>query len=388
MTYRSKYKALEIEALLDKSNMMLPTRLSDYLYRAHYLTVNEALIKQHFLTKKIDSVPRCTVVKNGRFVGRNLDWLYSRQPDIIVHFDHDDNGFALMGTASEADRNWTILPGFLQDGVNEHGLFCNINVVPDDYGNTVKSIPLVSEKDEICTIMVPSYILRHFTNAPDAAGFMQDHLSMFSPKTLKDMHYESHFMVADLDNAYVVEIIDGRVEVTEHNMMTNFFIHGVTFNENGKVNTQASAVNPVQANGITPFGSGLERYNYIVDNYQSASTRQGMRNLMNGLLYTNAYKPETDPQWYSEFVGHYTNDITLETPVNDPYFQSVLATARGYYEEHDRDAKNFWQTTHSCVYDLERKKMWLVAQEDTSVEIPVCLKEYYTAGEIEELLNI
>lgn len=386
MNYRSKYTGAEIESLLDRAKQPGLTRTGEYLYRAHYNTVDEEKIREYLLTKAIPSLGGCTAVWTGRFVGRNLDWLYNRQSDVEMHCDYDD-GYAWGGIASMANIDWDLLPGYTQDGVNQYGVYCNINVVPDDYGNTVESTPLIEKRDKICTLMVPYYVLRNFMTARSAAEYIRDYVALYSPDALKEMHYESHFMIADANECFILEVIDGTVVLTEHSIMTNFFIHGVTFNPDGKVWTMGSGHSPVSENGITPFGSGLERYNYIIDHIPLDPDKNSMLNLMSALRYTNAYRLDTNPQWYSEFVGHYENNVTLDTPIDDEYFQHILEVARTNYEAHDRDAANFWQTPHCCVYDLLLKRFWIVSQEDFNNVIPAAIPEYYTAGEINEMIE-
>lgn len=379
--YKLKDKGRRIDELLDRAKQPGLTRTGEYLYRAHYNAVDEAKIRKYFLTKAIPAIGGCSAVWTGRFVGRNLDWLYNRQFDTEMHCDYD-NGYAWGGVASMANIDWDLLPGYTQDGVNQYGVYCNINVVPDDYGNTVESTPLIEKRDKICTLMVPYYVLRHFMTARSAAEYIRDYVALYSPNALKEMHYESHFMIADINECFILEVVNGTVVLTEHSIMTNFFIHGVTFNRDGKVWGMGSGHSPISENGITPFGSGLERYNYIVDNMPSVPGKESMMNLMRGVRFTRAYEEDTNPQWYSEFVGHHANEVTLDTPVDDEYFQHVLETARGYYREHDRDAANFWHSTHTCVYDLLLKRFWIVAQEDFENVIPSAIPEYLTAGEI------
>lgn len=350
------------------------TRIGEYLCRARYMAVDEGRIRRHLETKAIPSMGGCSAVWKGRFIGRNLDWLYNRQNDVETHC-FGIGGYAYAGVASMANIDWDLLPGYTQDGVNHYGVYCNINVVPDDYGNTVESVPLIEMRDKICTLMVPYYVLRNFRTARSAAEYIRDYVALFSPNALKEMHYESHYMIADINECFILEIVDGTVVLTEHPIMTNFFIHGVTFNPDGKVWTMESGHSPVSENGITPYGSGLERYNYIIDNMPNNPDKESMLNLMSGLRYTNAYRTDTNPQWYSEFVGHYQQNVTLDTPIDDEYFQHVLAVARANYEAQDRDAANFWQTTHCCVYDLLLKRFWIVSQEDFENIIPVSISE-------------
>lgn len=110
------------------------------------------------------------------------------------------------------------------------------------------------------------------------------------------MNYELHFMIADENKTYVLEIIDNVVriiDVTNKPMMTNFYLYGVTFNADGK--TYYPAINDAThnakiTNGVTDHGCGLERYAKIVDAYSELNDLNSMANFMaHDLRYTNAY---------------------------------------------------------------------------------------------------
>ena len=376
-----------MDALFDKVEMTSFTRTGEHSTRLHYNTVDEAAIKAHFIKKKATIQGGCTAVWNNGIIGRNYDWFYNNDLNHEIHVDNDGKGYRYSGVASMTELDWGILPGFTQDGFNEHGLYCNINVVPDDYGTTTGTTPLVEEREKVCLIMVPFYVLRHFTTPDEAVDYIRNYVSLYAPKGLSDMHYEAHFMIANAEKCYILEVVHNEIQVTEHPIITNFFIYGTRFNEDGTVYTMEDGQSPVELNGITPFGSGLERYNYVVENYAASGSKAGMMALMEGLKYTNAYRPEVTPRWYSEFVGHYQQDVTLDTPIDDPYYQHVLGVAEAAYEAHDRDASNFWQSSHTSVYDLDREMMWIVFEEDFTRQMPACLEEYYTAGEIKELLD-
>lgn len=213
------------------------------------------------------------------------------------------------------------------------------------------------------------YVLDNFKTADEAIDYIQKYVAINVDSKLHEMHYQCHFLLGDENKTYVVEFINNRLVAIEHNISTNFYISGVTFNEDGRVYTPANVEfgHYASENGITPHGSGLERYNLIVDNYEGIETKGDMASLMDDLTYTNAYKVETFPQWYTEFVGERgltvdSSALDYETP--DASGLSVMDVARKQYQERTRTQGSTWQSTHSSIYDLEKKKLYLTVQED------------------------
>ena len=145
------------------------------------------------------------------------------------------------------------------DGINNAGLYASINVAQ------LKSMP---SEGTICNTMVVRYILDNFSTVDDviAAG-----LSIYNHPQLTAAGYETILFLADGNKSV---IIDGS-QVIDTDKLTNFHLSGVTFNEDGTVNTPGN--NP-SANGITGMAQGLERWNAIVN---GASIED--------LYYTNAY---------------------------------------------------------------------------------------------------
>ena len=139
--------------------------------------------------------------------------------------------------------------------------------------------------------------------------------------------------------------------------MTNFYLTDVTLNGEGKVDYTGT--------GVSPHGSGLERYNLIVDNYSNLNTIGLMHQfLITDLKYTNAYSTTISPVWKTEFVGptETWGDLTIDRPLSD--FQGILEYCRNLYANRSRTGeKNTWQTIHSSVYDMTKKTLEIVIQE-------------------------
>lgn len=352
------------------------TPIKDYFYEMSCEDIDYDYAYEYMKNMKPLIAGACSSVRNGNWYGRNLDWTYDENAEFLVRTSKTNNRYASIGISgavsgltnevvkSKIDNPlYKIVPFMIVDGINENGVVINTNVVPLDKGITSRTVPAISEEVEICSLMLPRYILDHFATAQEAAEYIRDHMAVYIPTNLLQMNYETHFMIADENKTYLVEFIGNETVISEMDKpyMTNFYLDEVVFNEDGKVYTPADIENGHYAseNNITDNGSGLERYNLIVDNYSSANSKNGMRELMNKLKYTNAYKSSTDPFWYTEFVG--VNNLTVNSEPDD--FIPTIAYAKGLFDSRVRNSKT-WQTTHSVVYDIAERKAYVVVQED------------------------
>lgn len=262
------------------------------------------------------------------------------------------------------------------DGINEHHVVANVNVVPTDYGKKT-AYPSGAPYITLSASMVIRYVLDCFKTAKDASEFVRDHMVVYFPKALHDVNYDVHFMIADLEDTYLVEFIDGSTVVTEMERpyMTNFHLNNVIVNSDGTVytpETQDSEHDAVITNHISPYGSGLERYNIIAQNYSSANNQNGMRALLDQLTYTKAYPsaPDTaEPRWLTEFVG---GKLRIDSKPNA--FYDILEAADTAYRNRNRNTAKTWQTCHSIVYDLNELSCKVIFQEDGE-ELSISLKD-------------
>lgn len=381
-------------------------KIDQYLAEVNYNDLDYKFAKEYLLSKKsIQPSFGCSSVRSGNFYGRNLDWLYSDSVDFVVRTPNANGRYATIGVAGGIDQLtksfvdsgknsaslYKILPFYMQDGINEHHVFCNVNVVPIEKGNTTYSIPTEDRREILSSTMVVRYILDNFSSATEAVEYIKKHVSIYYTDTIHGLGYETHYMVGDTDKTYIMEIINNHVEYFEGSIMTNYHQSGVLYNQDGKVYTPATVAAgsnlPTVINKITPHGSGLERYNLIVSSIETANTKSAMRALMNALLFSNAYNDGSG--WWSEFVGNYGigRDVTIDTPFTSALFQEVFNKARERFLNRDRSKPQTWHTTHSSVYDINALKMYVVSQEETEKEYQFRMKEYYTADEIDAMLN-
>lgn len=357
------------------------TKKKPYLYEATYDDLDYDKANGYFKWQdnKINLAGMCSSVRSGNFYGRNYDWFYNNQAEFVIKTPQASGRYASIGVAGSISELtdefvnsgqysdlYFILPFYMQDGINEHGLVCNINVVPTDKG-TNKTVATIKKKHEICATMLVRFILDHFKTAADAASYIRDYVSVYFPENLHYHNYETHYMIGDKYSTCVVEFVNNEtviIDITYRPYMTNFHLYGVNVNPDGTVYTPQTSTNKKNAlisNGITPNGSGLERYNLIAENFKKASlnSRNGMRKLMNELFYSKTYTG-AHPFWYTEFVGEKGLNVTS----SPKEFLPVVDAAKRYFSETSRDDGKMWHTVHSSVYDMNKKELQLVVQED------------------------
>lgn len=365
-----------------KAILGMPTalrRVTDYLYEADYADIDYDSAKA-YLKKDADTIAMpgaCSAFKQGSRFCRNFDWVYDHSAEFVVDVQPPKTSgrFRTKGVCggikaftedfvkdntNDGNELYSILPFLMRDGMNEQGLFAEINVVPIwDPDNNNKSVPTEREIEEISALMLVRYVLDNFSTAYTAVRYLKYFVSIYFPKALHKMGYECHWMIGDSTNVYCVEIIDNEVVITDITAipyMTNFHIYNVEFNADGTVYTPATqdeTHNAVDTNHIHPLGAGLERYNYI----SNSITDVDYWDIAKGLRYTNSYKPDTE--WLTEFVG--LRGLQADSDAED--FEPVVEAAHEAYVNRNRDYGDTWQTCHTAIYNPSRYILILSVQE-------------------------
>lgn len=360
------------------------SKIEPYLYKISYDNLDYEYAEEYFRKDSTDAiVTGCSSFRFDDFFGRNLDWYYSNSATFVVEVPRKGNRFASIGVAGSVPQltdsfvssrlpseSYKILPFYALDGINEYSVFCNTNVVPIEDFRTTRTVPEIETKRVLCSRMLPRFILDNFTSASAAVNYIRDYVSVYFSSSLQDLGYETHLMVGDKNNTYIVEFINNSVVITEHNIMTNFIINGVTFNNDGTVYTQESSTaqyNPVDTNNISLHGAGLERYNIVATATlpDEGHTKDSTRSVLDSLVYTNAYKDSTDPFWCSEYVDKKYN-IDLKTPIDNSALQTYIAASKEAFNNRSRNNPITWQTVHSSLYDINAQKLYLKSQENNN----------------------
>lgn len=346
--------------------------LEDYLYEVEYDTLNYDYAKQ-YCDSKFPPIGGCSCVRKGNFYGRNYDWYYDEMPEFIVHVSATEDRHASLAVcqgigdltnkyvkSGSYNNEYDVVPFVVLDGINDAGVVCNINVVPTgDWGFTTGTTPAIELREEIPAMMLNRYILDNFSSAQDAVAYINDYVSvrmMYNEATA----IEAHFMVADAERTYVMEFLDNELNIlnvtNDKPFMTNFYLTDSVYNPTTHL---------VDRTSITPHSQGVERYEIIARKYNTITSVAEMMDLMHeDLRFTKAYEfNTTNPFWYTEFTGEYEEygDITVTSPNED--FIPIIDIAHEQYVHRSRRTKETWQTVHSSVYNIDKKKLYIIPQE-------------------------
>lgn len=355
-------------------------RIAKYLYAADYADIDYDAAKEYFKKDADLAMPgACSAFKDGDYYCRNFDWTYDNSAEFVVNVQspkgsdrYKSKGMAggikiftedfVKDNTNDNNELYAILPFLMRDGINECGVFAEINVVPTwNPENKNTSVPTVREEDQISALMLVRYVLDNFSTAYAAVRYIKYFISVYFPKALHDMGYECHWMIGDKTDTYCLEIVENEViiiEIDESPYMTNFHLHNVEFNDDGTVytpDTQDETHNAVNTNHIHPLGAGLERYNFIVRNTDSYYF--DYLDILEELKYTNSYN--THNRWLTEFVG--LHGLQVDSDPED--FEPVLENAHEEYLNRDRNTGTTWQTCHTSIYSPDKYAFMLYIQE-------------------------
>ncbi|MCQ2562834.1 MAG: carcinine hydrolase/isopenicillin-N N-acyltransferase family protein [Alphaproteobacteria bacterium] len=341
------------------TNLQL-SKITDYLYEVYYDDYDYDYATKFNNEKYRVTLGACSSVRNGSIIGRNYDWYYDENPEFIIHTSAKNGRHASIGVATivpglsteivesgEYNDGYKMLPFRTVDGINDAGVAININVVPvGDHGITTGTNP---DGPDLFIVTAVRYVLDYADSVDSAIELLQN-ANIYAVNN-KDIQEEVHYMISDSHKTVVVEFVDNiMVVVPNKNIMTNFYL----------------------SSGFTPHANGIERYNILRDNYDMGQTKTGMLSLMRRVWYTNAYKRETVPFWYSEFAKDYSPDyidLTISSPISA--YDYIINIATDLYNNRARNGQT-WQTVHTSVYDLENKTLTIVPQEtDTAYEFEI-----------------
>ena len=332
------------------------TKVTDYLYEVSYNTLDYSVFDD---TTTVKNEACCSSVRNGAFHGRNLDLYYNEACEAVVHVSAAEGRFASVAVCGAMPRCtdellengdsalMRVLPFIVIDGINENGVATNVNVVPAaDHPIATGTKPGARRMN---MAKCQRYILDNAKSAAHAVELLQE-LDLYGG--FGD-EFGLHLMISDPKETYIVEIIDNEIQYVkgerenDANIMTNLY--------------------STQLPDLTPHAEGIERYELLKANYAEGNTEEGMVNLMRRAQYTQAYNPETNPFWYSEFYGVFNRadgsvwDVNVNTPREE-----VMESAKASIEackKHERTG-GFWQTVNTSVYNLDEKTLLLYVQED------------------------
>lgn len=341
----------------------------------------------------------CSSWRNGHFHGRNLDWFQSDYGCLIVQMPKGGKvkhaNVALIDGISSitqefirdgviTDEQKKILPALAVDGINDAGVAVNINIVTHAPGTTY-----IDQEGDLSSQCVVRYIL-------DNAGSVDEAIQLLKGKKIRQsiaplVGDETHYMISDKNKTAVVEFDNGTMVVTyyENNgkgyysesgtpaIMTNFYDFAI---ERWGLETKAFYENHPWAMGVERWKTIRNQYaqaaNSIEDNYAIAQSVWYFKNLM--VDKKKWYTENAIPSAYGkDTLGWYYIDNNTRIACKD--FESASTGfwncyMNDYWNNYDAKYGNlpdphvvgndYWETSHTVIYDLNEKKGYLYPYEN------------------------
>lgn len=319
----------------------------------------------------------CSAVKEGTFLGRNFDFAAGDASEIVVRTTAKNGRYASVGMAGgllwlssdfmESGLNEDakkLIPLVILDGINEKGLAVESNCVnaADAGGMTMSTNPGKTKVAQLCIVR---YLLDNAASADEAVELMKniDIVNTRDVMGLVPNCFETHFLITDKDKTYVVEfdnsMPDGEklIVMEDETVMTNFYLH--------KSDTEKN---------IYPDNSmGIERYRKISDNRGSVGSAEAMKELMRSVRFSNSNRTDgeyapgenyenpytcfSDHAVFGEDVINYANCREHLPEIIEIMQSDEKTTEKVLLDPKLENPDGIWCTSHSAVYDLEKKSM-------------------------------
>lgn len=344
-------------------------KVAPYLYTVDYKDW-DYLNARIYANKKFPQAGGCAAILGNGLLGHNYDAPYDERAEFIVRTIASKGRHASVSmasipeyiTAQDVDEGtdnddiqfgYSVLPFLAADGMNDAGVQCAMNAVPDDYGRTLETNP---EGEETLNIFLVRYIL-DYADSVDSAVALLNRLNISAPEK-----NEISLMIADAARAVRVEFIHNEIIVTDYGnedkpILTNFHLYGYDGTDES----------------LEPHANGVERYAILDTGFESAETAAGMSALLTGIQYTKKYDLYVDPFWYSDYRKDWTEagytDLTKDSPIED--YLPVVRDEINRYGERTRNGETM-QTVHTVVYDREWQTVHVFVQEESDEHV-ICL---------------
>lgn len=338
------------KAKVQETGPQQPEKIADYLWE---ITVDDYCDTiPNGLINTVGKDFNCSAVRNGNFYGRNLDFFVSEISEFVVHVParngrHASVGVGRLNQSTDADiekgltkEGISILAWGMFDGINDAGLFCNMNVTPyEDGGENSGTNP---GKPDLYSVFLVRALLDNCSSVDEAIAYVNNHNLIG-----KEMGgFNLHFMIGDPEKTVVLEFIDNKAVFGDRVIMTNFYVN---------------------KDNLTPNADGVERYLILTEHYaEGGDSIEGMRNLMKRVRYSQTYDPNMEPFWKTEYAGkeHYTIETPLDTVFANPDVQRQIEQFKHFKETGEYEPEwKLWFTTHTSVYDIEARKLRLTIRE-------------------------
>ena len=345
----------------------------------------------------------CSSWRNGDFHGRNLDWYQANYGCLVIRMpkggDAEHASVALLNGNKTITRDFIkrgvlteeqkkFLPCLVVDGINDAGVAVNINIVPHDPARKYVG----NDEGDLSSQCVVRYILDKADNVNEAIKLLSSRVIQQSIVGVAGD--ETHYMISDPSQTAVVEFINKQMKVIYYTKREGGF-----FSTNGNPAIMTNLYNyAVEKYGFGnkamfeefPYGEGVERLNTIKEQYVSAklSVEDNLK-IAKSVWYFDNFITKRTP-WYSEngqsdacgkdadgwWYKPQGKDGETKRAANYeecmkklygelmPSYWSDYAAAYGDKDDPHAEGNDFWETSHSVIYDVNNKIGYLYPFEN------------------------
>lgn len=350
--------ALALTLPLTAHAEVTPQQLDDYLW---YLSLETYTRQTEQIMPGVAITGGCTSIRNGNLYGRNLDLNYCETPEFVISLAGDEEKFASIGVCAnpyitssvpEMTQDELIcMPNITNDGINENGVIASVNVViPGMIDHQSGTAP---GKDKLWAPYVVRYLLDRAESAEHAVELLHevDIVGGFE-------NYSLHWMIADEQHTFIVEIQDGQLVVNrdKYRVLTNFYM--TLGYETGVQTVAGHEMHDLPL--LNDYAIGVERYAWVCDHYDQSTTDEGMLSLLQSVRATSMYHRGPEERWYTEFTSE-----TLPISRTAAEFEAAFRKQLSQYEHRDRKKpQGDWITWHTSIYDIASRSLSLYSQEE------------------------
>lgn len=304
-----------------------------------------------------------------------------------------------LSIGSDFTNLWDVLPGFIADGMNEKGVAVNINVVPrtSDLPRTTGTHPDDPNFKNLVMKLAPKVVLDYASTAAEGVSVLA-HRNIIMPQT-ESFHFEIHMMISDANNTYIVEFLNNQMivisteselaDTTIHELVTDGLIvtkvtdlHAMTNYHVSIDSTGDFKQYSYDGTEYSKYAVGVGRYNTIK---RMVEEGKAVEEIMQAIKYTHLYTDPLDSNFaFIDEIGDEAFGITY--PMTQQWQEDTelgrmireqFGAARTVYQESTdkerRDNGTYWQTRHTCIFDLEQSNMKLYTQENYDKSLSVSL---------------
>ncbi len=399
------------------------TKVTDYLYETT-LDYDFDYSKAIEIEKQygVNAPIACSAISIGNQRGRNLDWIYAANVEVVVRTPKTDNRHASIGvvpltsisnkTAADGQYHpaYELLPYQTLDGINDAGICINLNVVNyQELGPW--EMKTETTDDDMLETTGPRLILDNCASLADIIPLYdkydwismgkadETHIMVSGPRTAEDTTYTTvvfefvpfteggktfRKLCCISTDEKDIAIVGGDASRFWHSkadlfIMTNFNLWKFEADKDRKGRLLSATEHP----------TGFERYENVEAAANTAIGIAGGRDKLTSVQMQDIMRTVHYSQWYNLFNHNfwYTEDITYiptkEELINltdeqrnpcgdinkifkgkDNQFFNGTKTAIESWAKRDRDAKtSLWETVQTLIYNYQERSFQISIHE-------------------------